>query len=341
MGSNMKSEGCQVVITEQSSHIQLPANLTVIEAVAFKQTFQELCQEHPDLQQANLDLTQTQFVDSSGIGALVNAWKVAKQHNVEFTLYNVAPQVMMALSLAGLDKMLEIKKADKSSLANSAEPGNSGSRRLSARHQPPATHPSVRSKTKRLLDIAGALVGLSVTGVLLVPIAIAIKIEDGGPIFFGQIRCSWMGRRFRIWKFRSMVTNAEALKHTVKNQVEGALFKNENDPRITKVGRFLRKTSLDEFPQFWNVLKGDMSLVGTRPPTPDELERYEVSQWQRLDVKPGITGEWQVHGRSSIKNFEDVIRLDLRYQERWSLKYDLQLIFKTVAVIFNKDSGAY
>jgi lipopolysaccharide/colanic/teichoic acid biosynthesis glycosyltransferase len=202
------------------------------------------------------------------------------------------------------------------------------------------THPSVQSWVKRLIDIVGAIVGLMITGILLVPIAAAITINDPGPIFFGQTRCGWMGRHFRIWKFRSMCTDAEAMKAQIKNQASGAFFKNDNDPRITKVGRILRKTSLDELPQFWNVLKGDMSLVGTRPPTPDEVERYEVPQWQRLDVKPGMTGEWQVNGRSQVRDFEDVIRLDLKYQQNWSLMYDLKLIVKTVTVLFNKNSGA-
>ena len=138
-----------------------------------------------------------------------------------------------------------------------------------------------------------------------------------------------------------MCIDAEAQKDQIPNQAKGAFFKNKNDPRVTTVGRFLRRTSLDELPQFWNVLQGDMSLVGTRPPTPDEVERYDVPQWQRLDVKPGMTGEWQVNGRSSVKNFEDVIQLDLRYQENWSLMYDIQLIFKTVMILFNKNSGAF
>jgi lipopolysaccharide/colanic/teichoic acid biosynthesis glycosyltransferase len=202
------------------------------------------------------------------------------------------------------------------------------------------THPSVQSWVKRLIDIVGAIVGLMITGILLVPIAAAITINDPGPIFFAQTRCGWMGRKFRIWKFRSMCTNAEAMKAQIKNQASGAFFKNDNDPRITKVGRILRKTSLDELPQFWNVLKGEMSLVGTRPPTPDEVERYEVPQWQRLDVKPGMTGEWQVNGRSQVRDFEDVIRLDLTYQQNWSLMYDLKLIVKTITVLFNKNSGA-
>ncbi|HEY9753305.1 MAG TPA: sugar transferase, partial [Coleofasciculaceae cyanobacterium] len=124
------------------------------------------------------------------------------------------------------------------------------------------------------------------------------------------------------------------------NEASGAIFKNANDPRITRVGKFLRKTSLDELPQFWNVLKGEMSLVGTRPPTPDEVLQYDIPHWQRLDIKPGMTGEWQVNGRSSISNFEEVVQLDLRYQENWSLFYDLHLILKTIVIIFHKNSGA-
>jgi lipopolysaccharide/colanic/teichoic acid biosynthesis glycosyltransferase len=151
-----------------------------------------------------------------------------------------------------------------------------------------------------------------------------------------------MGKRFKIWKFRSMKVDAEKIKQELesKNQSDGKTFKMENDPRVTRVGRFLRKSSLDELPQFWNVIKGEMSLVGTRPPTPNEVDIYEVPEWQRLDVKPGMTGEWQVNGRSSIRNFEDIIKLDLRYQENWSLAYDLKLIIKTILVVFTKDSGA-
>ena len=118
---------------------------------------------------------------------------------------------------------------------------------------------------KRLIDIVGAMVGLGITAILFIPIAIAIKLDSRGPIFFSQTRCGWMGTRFRIWKFRSMCTNAENLKEQIENQIDGPIFKNDNDPRITTVGSFLRRTSLDELPQFWNVLKGEMSLVGTRP----------------------------------------------------------------------------
>ena len=201
-------------------------------------------------------------------------------------------------------------------------------------------HASVNSKGKRLLDICGAIVGLMITAILFIPIAIAIWLDSPGAIFFSQTRCGYKGKKFRIWKFRSMVANASDLKHMVENQIAGPLFKNECDPRVTKIGRFLRKTSLDEFPQFWNVLKGDMSLVGTRPPTVDEVECYEVNHLKRLDVKPGLTGEWQVNGRSQITDFAEVLRLDLQYQQNWNLIYDLKLIFKTIGVIFSKRSGA-
>lgn len=201
-------------------------------------------------------------------------------------------------------------------------------------------HRSVGSLLKRWLDFIGACVGLAITGILFVPIAIAIFLNDPGPIFYSQTRIGLKGRPFRIWKFRSMVTNADRLKHLVENQAKGHIFKNENDPRITSIGRFLRATSLDEFPQFWNVLKGEMSLVGTRPPTIDEVMRYESHHWQRLQVKPGITGEWQANGRATVKNFEDIVAMDVAYQHKWSIWYDLLLIFKTVIAVFNK-KGAY
>lgn len=201
------------------------------------------------------------------------------------------------------------------------------------------THPSVGSRIKRLIDIAGAIVGLGITAVVALPVAVISYLNDPGPIFYSQMRCGYKGSLFRIWKFRSMVVDAEKLKHLVKNEASGHIFKNENDPRITAVGRFLRKTSLDELPQFWNVLKGDMSLVGTRPPTPDEVANYNEHHFQRLNVKPGITGEWQANGRSTVKDFEDIVRMDVAYQQKWTVSYDVQLLLKTVFVVFNK-SGA-
>jgi lipopolysaccharide/colanic/teichoic acid biosynthesis glycosyltransferase len=201
-------------------------------------------------------------------------------------------------------------------------------------------HPSVTSKLKRFIDIAGALVGLAITAVAIVPIAIAIQLDNPGPLLYSQVRCGLYGQTFRIWKFRSMVTNADRLKHLVQNEAKGNIFKNQNDPRVTRVGRFLRRTSLDELPQFWNVLMGDMSLVGTRPPTVDEVDKYERHHFQRLFVKPGITGEWQANGRSQVEDFEDIVKMDVAYQQKWSVMYDLTLILKTIQAVLNK-SGAY
>ena len=200
-------------------------------------------------------------------------------------------------------------------------------------------HPSLKSKIKRLIDIIGALIGLALTCLIAIPVAIAMAISDPGPLFYSQIRCGLNGRPFRLWKFRSMVVGADKLKHLIPNEASGQIFKNENDPRITRLGKFLRCTSLDEFPQFWNVLTGNMSLVGTRPPTLDEVKDYQIQHWERLKVKPGITGEWQVHGRSEIKDFEEIVSLDISYQRKWSVLYDLKLIFKTVQIVLNR-SGA-
>ncbi len=331
--ADFEEKSSQVTLLGHDCTIPLPPAFTVVQAVGFKQNFQQTCQDNPDLSRVIFDMSTTTFVDSSGIGALVGCWKIAQKRGLRLILRSVSPQVMSILALADLERLFEIE-SDKPALAVLPK------RNSSTQNQGFVTHPSVKCRMKRVIDIVGAIVGLSITAVLFVPISLAIRLDSPGPILFSQTRCSWMGRRFRMWKFRSMVTDAERLKHLVTNQASGAIFKNANDPRITRVGRFLRKTSLDELPQFWNVLKGEMSLVGTRPPTPDEVECYEIPQWQRLDIKPGMTGEWQVNGRSSVKNFEDVVQLDLKYQENWSLKYDLQLILKTIWIVFNKNAGA-
>lgn len=321
------------LVTTRLNHIllvQMPIRLTVIEAVAFRELFQTFVTDS-NTTKIILDFGKTTIIDSSGVGSMISNLKLAQTKKIELVLWSVNQQVKLAFGLVGLDKILNIETNTEATITTlNRKPEK----------RPPLTHPSVRSPVKRAIDILGAILGLFVTALLFVPIAIAIKLDSPGPILFSQIRCGWMGQRFRIWKFRSMVTNAEALKSTIANQAAGAFFKNDEDPRITRVGRFLRKTSLDEFPQFWNILIGDMSLIGTRPPTPDELEQYEIQNWQRLDVRPGLSGEWQVNGRSKIRNFEEVIQLDLRYQDNWSLAYDLKLILKTIIVVFNKDSGA-
>lgn len=201
-------------------------------------------------------------------------------------------------------------------------------------------HPSVTSPYKRLIDILGSLIGLFILSLIFVPIAIAIKLDSPGPILFSQKRYGLNGKTFTLYKFRTMKVDAEAIKSQVENQSQGLIFKNRNDSRITRVGQFLRKVSLDEFPQFWNVFCGEMSLVGTRPPIKEEVIQYNSYHWQRLNVKPGLTGEWQVSGRSNITDFEKIVALDLRYQERWTVMYDLKIIIKTVLVLLTRE-GAY
>lgn len=311
--------------------IQMTPQFCVQEAVEFKALCNRMVSESTNLKQIVLDFGRTTFMDSSGIGALVSTIQIFQQKNIPIACWSLRDQPKMVISMSSLDQLFAINERMSGIFPTQAQV---------SRERPQSAHPAVRSKIKRVIDIVGSLVGLTITGCLFPFIALAIYLDDPGPILFSQIRCGWMGKRFRIWKFRSMVVNAEKLKHQVENQLEGPMFKNERDPRITKVGRFLRRTSLDELPQFWNVLRGDMSLIGTRPPTPNELEQYEVPNWQRLDVKPGISGEWQVNGRSNVRKFEDVIRMDLQYQQNWSLLYDLQLILKTVLVVFKKDQGA-
>lgn len=188
---------------------------------------------------------------------------------------------------------------------------------------------------KRCLDIIGSCVGLMITGLLLPIVAAAIRLESSGPVFFSQIRVGENGRTFRCWKFRSMFLDAEDRKQELmaRNEMQGAMFKMKDDPRITRVGKFIRKTSIDELPQFWNVLKGEMSLVGTRPPTMDEVANYENWHRKRICIKPGITGLWQVSGRNQIQDFDDVVRLDIRYIEEWSMWLDIKLLLKTIWVV--------
>ena len=304
--------------------VKLPKRLTLKESINLQELCSESIKQNKVDQKVILDFKDTKFIDSSGIGALVRIHIVARAYQQELILQSVRSSVVAVLKMADLTKVFQLQ-----------------STKLRSTKSYFATHPSIHSPLKRLVDIIGATIGLIITAVIFLPVAIAIKLDSPGPILFSQTRCGWLGQKFKIWKFRSMCVEAETMKDKVSNQAVGAFFKNSLDPRVTKVGLFLRRSSLDEFPQFWNVLKGDMSLVGTRPPIPDEVVIYEVPEWQRLNVKPGMTGEWQVNGRSQISNFEDVIELDLRYQKNWSLFYDLRLIFKTILIIFNKNSGAF
>ena len=194
---------------------------------------------------------------------------------------------------------------------------------------------------KRAIDICGALVGCLFLLIITVIFGPLIKLESPGPMFFAQKRAGKNGRIFKMYKFRSMYADAEERKKELmaQNEMNGLMFKMENDPRITKIGGFMRKTSLDEFPQFINILKGDMSLVGTRPPTLDEFSKYSPYHKKRLSFRPGLTGMWQVSGRSDITDFEEIVRLDVEYIENWSVGLDIKILLKTVLAVF-KGSGA-
>ena len=189
---------------------------------------------------------------------------------------------------------------------------------------------------KRCMDIAGGLVGCILSIPIIAIVAIPLKIESPGPLFFKQKRVGRNGRYFYIHKLRSMYMDAEERKKELmaQNEMNGLMFKMEDDPRVTKVGKFIRKTSIDELPQFFDVLRGDMSLVGTRPPTVDEYKQYESHHKRRLSMKPGITGLWQVSGRSDIEDFEEVVKLDVAYIDNWSLWGDVKILFKTIYVVF-------
>ena len=222
-----------------------------------------------------------------------------------------------------------------------------------------ATRTSGKKKTvhyvlKKLMDITGGIVGCIITLLIAAVIGPLIYIKSPGPIFFKQERVGRNGKTFTMYKFRSMYPDAEERKAelTAKNKMNGMMFKMDDDPRIIGsekkdrngrpcgIGNFIRRTSLDEFPQFFNVLKGDMSLVGTRPPTVDEWQRYQAHHRRRLSIRPGITGLWQVSGRSEITDFEEVVRLDEEYIENWDIMLDLRILLRTVKVVFRKDGSA-
>lgn len=200
------------------------------------------------------------------------------------------------------------------------------------------TMDSRRLLIKRCMDILGSLVGLAITAVITPFVALAIKLDSPGPVFFSQIRIGKNGRRFKIWKFRSMYIDAEERKKELEkqNEIKGLMFKMEDDPRITKVGKFIRKTSIDETPQFFNIFVGDMSLVGTRPPTEDEFEQYNGYYRRRMSITPGLTGMWQVSGRSDIQDFEEIVKLDLEYIDNWSLGLDIKILFMTVFAVLGR-----
>jgi len=200
----------------------------------------------------------------------------------------------------------------------------------------------VQRAIKRVVDVVGAALGLVVLAPLFAVIALLVLLDSGRPVFYPWRVVGRGGRYFTGYKFRTMVPNAEALQRDLaaKNLMTGPVFKMEADPRVTRIGRVLRRFSLDELPQLWSVLKGDMSLVGPRPPLQSEWVQFEPWQRRKLAVTPGITCLWQVSGRADIRNFDDWVRLDLRYIDEWSLLLDGEILLKTVAAVFGR-RGAY
>lgn len=194
---------------------------------------------------------------------------------------------------------------------------------------------------KRAFDVAGGFAGFFILCLIYPFLAIGIKLSSPGPIFFQQVRVGKNGKRFLIYKFRSMDTDAEDRKKELEkhNELSGAVFKMKDDPRVFPFGQFMRKTSLDELPQFINVLRGEMSLVGTRPPTPDEVQKYRNWHYRRISIKPGLTGMWQVSGRNQVTDFDEIVKLDLKYIDSWNLWKDIVIILKTVLVLLKRDSA--
>jgi anti-anti-sigma factor len=385
-----------IVTFNEVAFIYSPERFEFSTAREFVNDFQSICNNDDFYKKMVIDMSHTTFMDGAGLGALINCLKMATMNGTELVLWSVSEAVGSLISVSSLSNLFNIEQHTNtfrfSGLTQRTRVRNISAfslflfRTQKLLKKIPVlrifypiftfffpwveidpgvpTHPSVRDPIKRLIDIVGSIIGLSVTGLLFIPIAIAITLESKGGILFGQIRCGLLSKPFRIWKFRSMVQNAEQLKTKVENQVVTTIklddspaksshnhkfFKNATDPRITKIGRFLRKTSLDEFPQFWNVLIGDMSLVGTRPPTFGEISSYELeieyhderyTEWNRLDVKPGITGVWQVNGRSSVRSFAEVVNYDIEYRKNWSIWYDLKLIVQTFWVLFDQDNKA-
>ena len=263
----------------------------------------------------------------------------AKRHQVDLVIFSVnhiarkkIEHLIEAFSEMGIDSLITIDSFAIETLETKLEDfGTTNVIRLS-----PRLFTDGELLLKRLMDIAGALVGCFICilfGIIVTPI---IFLEDPGPIIFKQKRVGRNGKYFYIYKFRSMYQDAEAKLQTLKdqNEMQGFMFKMKNDPRITKVGKFLRKTSIDELPQFFNVLEGSMSLIGTRPPTVNEYQQYSAHHKRRISIKPGITGLWQVSGRSEITDFEEIVRLDCFYIDHWSITSDIKILLKTFAAVF-------
>mgnify|MGYP000913721531 FL=1 len=298
---------------------------------------------------SNLKMQSSKDTDSSSKNPALESIKLkelslstleyVKRHQVDLVIFSVnhlvrkkIEHLIEAFSEMGIDSLITIDSFAIETLETKLEDfGTTNVIRLS-----PRIFTDGELLLKRLMDIAGALVGCFICLIFGLIVAPLIFLEDPGPIIFKQKRVGRNGKFFYIYKFRSMYQDAEAKLQTLKdqNEMQGFMFKMKNDPRITKIGKILRKTSIDELPQFFNVLEGSMSLIGTRPPTVDEYNQYSAHHKRRISIKPGITGLWQVSGRSEITDFEEIVRLDCFYIDHWSITSDIKILLKTFAAVF-------
>jgi len=311
----------QVTTLNEIPLVQMPVCLSLPEAIALETIYQHLWQKKPT--KIVFDFSRTTYISSSGIGVLFHILKPAKEKGIELVAWSMQPQVKTTLLMAGINPFLTLDSG-----TQAITPADT--HQIKVKEQLSADHPSVRSRVKRLIDILGAFIGLGITAVLFIPIAIAIKLDSPGPVLYSQACGGLRGRHFQLWKFRTSANN-KGFKWQAKHQVNN-YSKSGDQPPLTRIGQLLRRMSLDGLPQFWNVLKGEMSLVGTYPPPLDELARYTVPLWQHLDVKPGITGEWKINCCSQFSASEDSVQIDLFYQHNWSLAYDFKLVLKTLLI---------
>ncbi len=267
-----------------------------------------------------------------------------KKHNIDLAIISVnhldrnrINKIIDLVGEMGIDSMLTLDSFSTEAFESKLEDFGT----LEVVHFAPRIFTDFELIIKRLMDLIFGLIGFLFTLIIGVFIAPLIYFSDPGPIIFKQKRVGKNGRYFNIYKFRSMYQDAESRLKDLKgkNEMNGLMFKMKNDPRITKIGKFIRKTSIDELPQFFNILKGDMSLVGTRPPTVDEYKQYSAHHKRRLSLKPGLTGFWQISGRSNITDFEEIVRLDCYYIDHWSVLFDLKILILTVwTVLIGKGS---
>ncbi len=258
------------------------------------------------------------------------ALPLPSQHEVLMRVVSTCRDMGITVHVAADDTPLRLE---------GARPGRLGATPVVTLHAPRPTGAALA--VKRGIDVAAAAAGLLLTAPLFPLVGLAIKLDSPGPVFFRQSRVGLHRRRFGMLKFRTMAVGAEAAQAALesRNVVRGAAFKLVDDPRVTRVGRWLRRTSVDELPQLWNVVRGEMSLVGPRPPLPSEVALYHLHHYARFDVKPGITGPWQVNGRNQITDFEEVVRIETSYIREWSLWKDIQILARTAPVVLRMDGA--